>query len=169
MNVLEMTNIELFELGIATLLEKLGPTGGSRFLRQCEPGTGDYTIERHKWLDKIDRETGLKEIKKIENAREAGQSDRKFAAVAKTVLAGERKLSRKTVQKLTDTELYKLAVEILTEKLTPSGLIGFFLQCNPVAGDCSVNRHIWLDKLEKGRVLQDIHASAEKHNDYKDK
>ena len=69
MNVLEMTNIEFFELGIATLLEKLGPTGVSRFLRQCEPGTGDYTIERHKWLDKIDREAGLKEIKKIQNAR----------------------------------------------------------------------------------------------------
>ena len=69
MNVLEMTNIEFFELGIATLLEKLGPTGVSRFLRQCEPGTGDYAVERHEWLDKIDREAGLKEMKKIQNAR----------------------------------------------------------------------------------------------------
>ena len=64
-----MTNIEFFELGIATLLEELGPAGVSRFLRQCEPGIGDYTAERHEWLDKIDRETGLKEIKKIQNAR----------------------------------------------------------------------------------------------------
>jgi hypothetical protein len=157
MNVLEMTNIEFFELGIATLLEKLGPTGVSRFLRQCEPGIGDYTIERHKWLDKIDREAGLKEIKKIQNARAAGQSNRKFASLAKAVLAGERELSPKKVQKLTDTELCELAVEILTEKLTPGGLIGFFLQCNPVTGDCSVNRHTWLDKLENGG-FQDIHA-----------
>ena len=165
MKVLEMTNIEFFELGIETLLEKLGPAGVTRFLRQCEPGTGDYAVERHHWLDKIDRETGLKEIKKIQQVHAAGQSDRKFASLAKSILAGERKLLRKKVQKLTDMELYELAVEILTEKLTPGGLIGFFLQCNPVTGDCSVNRHTWLDKLENGMVLQDIHASTEKHND----
>ena len=165
MSVLKMTNIEFFELGIATLLEKLGPTGVSRFLRQCEPGTGDYTAERHEWLDKIDRETGLKEIKKIQKARAAGQLDRKFAPLAKEVLAGEKKLLPKKVQKLTDMELYELAVEILAEKLTPGGLIGFFLQCNPVTGDCSVNRHTWLDKLETGRVLQDIHANCEKRSD----
>lgn len=165
MNVLEMTNIEFFELGIETLLEKLGPTGVSRFLRQCEPGTGDYAVERHKWLDKIDRETGLKEIKKIQNAREGGQSDRKFAHLAKKVLAGERKLLPKNVQKLTDIELYELAVEILTEKLTPAGLIGFFLQCNPLTGDHSVNRYTWLDKLEPGIVLKDTYARKEKHND----
>ena len=165
MNVLEMTNIELFELGIETLLEKLGPTGVSRFLRQCEPGTGDYTVERHKWLDKIDRETGLKEIKKIQNARESGQSDHKFASLAKKILAGERKLLPKNVQKLTDMELYELAVEILTEKLTPAGLIGFFLQCNPLTGDLSVNRHTWLDKLEPGIVLKDTYKRTEKHND----
>ncbi len=153
MKVLQMTNVEFFELGIETLLEKLGPTGVSRFLRQCEPGTGDYAVERHKWLDKIDRETGLKEIKKIQKAREAGQSDRKYTSLAKAVLAGERKLRPKKVQKLTDIELYELAVEILTEKLTPAGLIGFFLQCNPVTDDCSVNRYTWLDKLEKRTVL----------------
>ena len=165
MNVLEMTNIELFELGIETLLEKLGPTGVSRFLRQCEPGTGDYAVERHKWLDKIDRETGLKEIKKIQNARESGQSDHKFAPLAKKILAGERKLLPKNIQKLTDMELYELAVEILTEKLTPAGLIGFFLQCNPLTGDHSVNRHTWLDKLEPGIVLKDTYTRTEKHND----
>ncbi|MCY3742202.1 MAG: hypothetical protein OXH00_14400 [Candidatus Poribacteria bacterium] len=90
--------------------------------------------------------------------------DRKFASLAKEVLAEEKKLPPKKVQKLTDMELYELAVEILAEKLTPGGLIGFFLQCNPVTGDCSVNRHTWLDKLEEGRVLQDIHASGEKRN-----
>lgn len=163
--MLEMTNIEFFELGVETLLEKLGPTGVSRFLRQCEPGTGDYAVERHKWLAKIDRETGLKEIKKIQNAREAGQSDRKFETLAKTVLAEKRKLPPKKVQKLTDIELYELAVEILTEKLTPAGVIGFFLQCNPVTGDCSVNRHTWLVKLEKGMILKDTYARTEKHND----
>ena len=144
MKVLQMTNIEFFELGIETLLDKLGPTGVSRFLIQCKPGTGDYAVERHKWLDKIDRKTGLEEIKKIQNAREAGQSDCKYASLAKAVLAGDRKLRPKKVQKLTDIELYKLAVEILTEKLTPAGLIGFFLQCNLVTDDCSVNRHTWL-------------------------
>ena len=76
MNVLKMTNIEFFELGIATLLEKLGPAGVSRFLRQCEPGIGDYTAERHKWLDKIDRKRASKKSKRFKmRARQASWSE----------------------------------------------------------------------------------------------
>ena len=158
-----MTDNEVYKLGIEALAAKLGVAGVSRFLKQIRPLTGDYSIERHKWLDKIDRETGLKEIKKIQNMRAAGQPNRKFASLAKAVLAGERELPPKKVQKLTDTELCELAVEILAEKLTPGGLIGFFLQCNPVTGDCSVNRHTWLDKLENGDFR--ISTRTEKHND----
>ncbi len=42
------------KLGIEALTEKLGPVGMVEFLRQFDSGYGDYTKERHEWLDKID-------------------------------------------------------------------------------------------------------------------
>lgn len=48
--------VNLFEIrqkGIEALNRELGPIGMIRFLQQYEVGIGDYTNERHKWLDKI--------------------------------------------------------------------------------------------------------------------
>jgi hypothetical protein len=36
------------------LARELGPSGMIRFLQQLKPGSGDYTAERHKILDRID-------------------------------------------------------------------------------------------------------------------
>jgi len=44
-------------MGIKALTEKLGPVGMVEFLRQFDSGYGDYTKERHEWLDGIDIET----------------------------------------------------------------------------------------------------------------
>jgi hypothetical protein len=37
--------------GIEALTEKLGPVGMVEFIRQFDSGYGDYTKERHEWLD----------------------------------------------------------------------------------------------------------------------
>lgn len=37
--------------GLAALSRDLGPVGLVRFLQQFEIGHGDYTAERHRWLD----------------------------------------------------------------------------------------------------------------------
>jgi hypothetical protein len=37
--------------GIEALTEKLGPIGMVEFIRQFDSGYGDYTKERHEWLD----------------------------------------------------------------------------------------------------------------------
>ena len=42
-------------MGIEALVEKLGPVGMAEFIRQFDSGYGDYTKERHDWLDKIDK------------------------------------------------------------------------------------------------------------------
>lgn len=39
--------------------------GTMRFLEQCEPDTGDYTAERHKWLDSLDMETIMQGIQAV--------------------------------------------------------------------------------------------------------
>ena len=50
MNVLEMTDSELYEMGLKVLTDKLGASEVPRFIRQCKPGKGDYSVDRHKLL-----------------------------------------------------------------------------------------------------------------------
>jgi hypothetical protein len=39
-------------LGLEALSEKLGPVGYVRFLQQYDTGYGDYTRDRHLWMDR---------------------------------------------------------------------------------------------------------------------
>lgn len=54
-------------MGIEALIEKLGPVGMVEFIRQFDSGYGDYTKERHKWLDGIDIETIVKQVEAKRN------------------------------------------------------------------------------------------------------
>ena len=51
-------------MGIDALTEKLGPIGMVEFMRQFDSGYGDYTKERHAWLDDLTIEDISNEIKK---------------------------------------------------------------------------------------------------------
>ncbi|RJP36163.1 MAG: hypothetical protein C4547_07940 [Phycisphaerales bacterium] len=48
-----MTDPEVRRAGLEALSERLGPAGMIRFLRMFDPGRGDYTEERHQWLDQL--------------------------------------------------------------------------------------------------------------------
>ncbi len=48
-------------MGIEALTEKLGPVGMVEFIRQFDSGSGDYTKERHEWLDRLDIEAIVKQ------------------------------------------------------------------------------------------------------------
>jgi hypothetical protein len=52
------------KLGIDALTEKLGPIGMVEFIRQFDSGYGDYTKERHAWLDNLTIEDINNEISK---------------------------------------------------------------------------------------------------------
>ena len=60
-NTQKMKDLEVYEVGIRHLKDKLGPTGLSRFLSQCGPLDGDYSVDRHKRpmpsIDTIIKET----------------------------------------------------------------------------------------------------------------
>ena len=60
------SDIVLYELGIKTISDELGPVGMARFIRICKPSAVDYIADRHKWLDKLDRETILAGIQQIQ-------------------------------------------------------------------------------------------------------
>ncbi len=47
-NIQKMTDLEVYELGIKSLKDELGPTGFSKFLSQCKPLAGDYSVDRHR-------------------------------------------------------------------------------------------------------------------------
>ena len=48
MNIKQLAQIQ--HEGWNALVEKLGPVDASRFLQIYDPGSGDYTNERHSWL-----------------------------------------------------------------------------------------------------------------------
>lgn len=51
---IEKTNLfQIRQAGLNILTRELGPVGLIKFLQQYETGTGDYSKERHQWLDQI--------------------------------------------------------------------------------------------------------------------
>ncbi|MBW4622082.1 MAG: hypothetical protein KME17_22355 [Cyanosarcina radialis HA8281-LM2] len=60
-----MTPLEINRVGYKALIDALGFDGTIRFLRQFEPGSGDYTKERHQWLDKLTAEDIFAQIRQL--------------------------------------------------------------------------------------------------------
>lgn len=52
MNVQMMTPQQIRVAGLAALSRELGLVGMIRFMQQFELGQGDYSKDRHQWLDK---------------------------------------------------------------------------------------------------------------------
>ena len=125
MNTLEMTDNELYELGIKILTHKLGASQVPRFIRQIRPGKGDYSVDRHKLLvNQPDIDTIVKQIQERHPTREAAERARvkRFAAPQ-----GE-------IRKMTDIEIYEIGNQVLVDKLGPDGLMGFIMQCQELNG-----------------------------------
>ena len=51
MNAQTMTQEEIVQAGLEAILRELGADGLVRFLQETGLGYGDYTAERHQWLD----------------------------------------------------------------------------------------------------------------------
>ncbi len=64
------TLTEIRKRGIDALLRELGPVGMAKFLRDREPGTGDYTKDRLHWqkgktVKDVVREIRMKKRKRL--------------------------------------------------------------------------------------------------------
>lgn len=53
MNIEQTDLFKIRQLGLEVLSRELGPVAMIRFLQQYETGTGDYSKDRHQWIDKI--------------------------------------------------------------------------------------------------------------------
>ena len=65
-NLSTLPDMTLYKFGLDAILDELGLVGMARFIRIRKPSTIDYTAERHKWLDKLDKETILAGIQQAE-------------------------------------------------------------------------------------------------------
>lgn len=119
MDILEMTDLEIYKLGIKELIEQIGPAYTERFLRQCKPSAYDYTAERHKLLA---NQPGIDEIVARIRRRKAERKEEERIK-AERVTAW-----RNGLLELTDLEIYELALKILVDKLHVYGYIGFLQQ-----------------------------------------
>lgn len=119
MDVLKMTDIEIYELGIKKLTEQMGTTYAARFLKKCKPRDYDYTAERHKWLsDAPDIPTMVEQI----------QEERALQAEEERVRAKRVAAWRKGLLELTDIEIYELGFKVLADGLGAYGLLRFITQ-----------------------------------------
>ena len=67
MATLDLTDEQIRIRGLEALHRELGPAGVIRFLRQFELGCGDYSTERHQWLDEQSLESLVDELKQNRN------------------------------------------------------------------------------------------------------
>lgn len=128
MNVRKMTNLEIYELGIELLIDKLGPAGMMRFFGKGDPGKGDYSVDRHK-LPQPNMDTIVKEIQRTQTTEQP--------RVKSWVTAS----CQVDTQKMTDIEVYEAGIKYLKDELGPIGFSRFLSQCEPLAGDYSLDRH----------------------------
>jgi hypothetical protein len=59
----EMTDEQFEQYALELLQKELGAYGMARFLHTYRAGTGDYTRDRHQWLDGITVDQIAEEIK----------------------------------------------------------------------------------------------------------
>jgi len=55
-DVAQMTLEEIRVVGLKAIANELGPVGLVRFLQIFETGKGDYSTERHEWVDRLSGE-----------------------------------------------------------------------------------------------------------------
>jgi hypothetical protein len=65
----ELTGEQIRTAGIEVLFRELGPVAAIRFLQMFDGGKGDYTAERHEWVDTVSLEQAVEEIRQLEAKR----------------------------------------------------------------------------------------------------
>ena len=157
MNIRKRTDSEVYRLGIDALITNLGTTGASRFLNQIEPRTGNYTLERHEWLDNLpDIDTLIEQIRQVNKEVEA---ENKRIAKLKTDICGNGKPQASRVREISDEDLYRLGLELLIDTLGLGGMSHFLRVCEPRTGVYAVDRYKNPELIEQTHETEQKRAS----------
>ncbi|MFB2980186.1 hypothetical protein [Microseira sp. BLCC-F43] len=65
-----MTPVELNQKGFEALIAALGYVDAVRFIKQFDSGTGNYTSDRHQWLDALSLDDIWADLKEQQVPRE---------------------------------------------------------------------------------------------------
>ena len=162
MNVLKMTDDEIYQLGIETLAGKLGIAGVSRFLKQIQPCTGDYSVERHEWLDNLPDIDTL--VEQIHQASKKAEAEQNRISKLKTYISRNGKPLATRIREISDEDLYKLGLEVLVDKLSIAGMPRFIRLCAPGTGSYAVDKHKppGLDTMPTAQEAKNEHPRNEK-------
>jgi hypothetical protein len=69
--IVDPTNLyQIRQTGIEVLHRELGPVAMIRFLQQYEKGHGDYSKERHEWLDQLSVSDVVEQVKSRRNQKD---------------------------------------------------------------------------------------------------
>ncbi|MBE9140132.1 hypothetical protein IQ254_23530 [Nodosilinea sp. LEGE 07088] len=66
------TQREMIQKGYQALVDALGSVDAIRFIQHFSPGKGDYTQDRHQWLDQITEEDFFTQIKQAQDVNADG-------------------------------------------------------------------------------------------------
>ncbi len=128
MNALEMTDSELYEMGLKVLTDKLGTSEVPRFIRQCQPGKGNYSVDRHKLLTNQPNIDTI--VKRIQDGRAAREAEERARAKRFAMPQNE-------IRKMTDVEIYEIGSQVLVDELGVAGSMRFIGQCQELNGGSS--------------------------------
>ena len=130
MKIPEMTDKELYELGQKALADKLGADLVERFIHQCKPGEGDYSVDRHKLLaNQRDIDTIIERIQERRKARKVEEHKR----------AERFNAPQNEIRKMTDIEIFEIGLKVLVDKLGVYGYWRFFQQCQEINRGYPIN------------------------------
>jgi hypothetical protein len=63
------TQREVIQKGYEALVQALGPVDAIRFIQHFSPGKGNYTEDRHQWLDQVTSEEFFTQIQQVQAAK----------------------------------------------------------------------------------------------------
>ena len=159
-----MTDSELYKLGIEALTTKLGKVGASRFLtiNMLAPCTGDYSVERHKWLDDLPDIDTL--VEQIHQANKEAEAEQNRISKLKTYISRNGKPLVTRIREISDEDLYKLGLEALVDKLSIAGMPRFIRLCAPGTGPYAIDKYKppELDIMPTAQETKNEHSKNEK-------
>ena len=147
MNILEMTDEKIYELGIKVLTKNLGLTGTKRFLYICKPQETDAAVA---WqtLSHLKMEKIQKEVFQEYEVKHPGPENEHI-----------RNLST-----LSDMTLYKFGLDAILDELGLVGMARFIRIRKPNSVDYTEERHKWLDKLDKETIWAGLQQIQQKYS-----
>lgn len=152
-DVSELTQVEIKQIGIDVLALALGPAGMGLFMHQFEKGSGDYTRDRDRILGDITLDEIFKSIEERRRTQvESPDTLPKFTSKKMT-----------DVTKYTQAQIRQLGIEALTKAFGTDGMARFMHQLEMNSGDYMRDRDQILGNISDEEIIACIEKRRQQH------